>query len=111
MLYGSYILLAVAAVAAVFMNLFNSLKNPKSLIKSGIGIVVLVIIFFIGYSSAPAELDRTAVMAFEANEMDPESANTVQVYKLVGGAMTTTLVLIVIAVVGLIYSSVARIVR
>ena len=109
MLYGAYLLLAVAAVSAVFMNLANSLKNPKSLIKSGIGIVVLGLIFFIGYSSAPAELDRLAVVAFEANDMDPQAASTLQVYRLVGGAMTTTLVLIVLAVVGLIYSSVARI--
>jgi len=111
MLYAAYILLGVAAVSAVFMNLFNSLKNPKSLIKSGIGIVVLGLIFFIGYSMAPAELDRLAVVAFEANEMDPQAAGTLQVYRLVGGAMTTTLVLIVIAVVGLIYSSVARVLK
>lgn len=111
MLYAAYILLIVAAVAAVFMNLFNSLKNPKSLIKSGIGIVALVVIFFIGYSIAPAELDRLAVVAFEANEMDPEAASTISVYKFVGGAMTTTLVLIVLALAGLVYSSIARIVK
>jgi len=111
MLYAAYILLGVAAVSAVFMNLFNSLKNPKSLIKSGIGIVALVVIFFIGYSMAPAELDRLAVTAFEANEMDPNAASTVQVFRLVGGAMTTTLVLLVLALVGLVYSSVARVVK
>jgi len=32
-------------------------------------------------------------------------------YKLVGGAMTTTLILVVVALLGLVYSSVARIVR
>lgn len=111
MLYAAYILLGVAAVSAVFMNLANSLKDPKSLIKSGIGIVVLGAIFLIGYQMAPAELDRLAVTAFEANEMDPKEESTVQVFRLVGGAMTTTLVLIVIAVVGLIYSSVARLIK
>ena len=93
------------------MNLFNSLKNPKSLIKSGIGIVALIVIFFIGYSIAPAELDRLAVVAFEANDMHPEAASTISVYKFVGGAMTTTLVLIVLALAGLVYSSIARIVK
>ena len=111
MLYAAYILLGVAAVSAVFMNLFNSLKNPKSLIKSGIGIVLLVVIFFIGYSSAPAELDRLAVVAFEANDMDPSADSTIGVYKFVGGAMTTTLVLIIVALAGLVYSSIARIVK
>ena len=51
-LYAAYVLVIVAIVAAVFMNLFNSLKNPKSLIKSGIGIVAWIVIFFIGYSIA-----------------------------------------------------------
>jgi glucokinase len=111
MLYAAYILLGVAALAAVFMNLYNSLKSPKSLIKSGIGIVALVVIFFIGYSMAPSELDRLAVVAFEANEMDPMADSTVNVYKLVGGAMTTTLVLLVLALAGLLYSSIARIVK
>ena len=46
-LYAAYILMGVAAVAAIVMNLVNSLGNPKSLLKSGIGIVLLGLIFFI----------------------------------------------------------------
>ena len=93
------------------MNLLNSLGNPKSLIKSGIGIVVLGLIFFIGYSMAPAEIDLVSQRAFEANKVDPSAASTLTTYRLIGGAMTTTLVLLVVAVVGLVYSSIARVVR
>ena len=110
-LYGSYILIGVAAVAAIVMNFANSLGNPKSLLKSVIGIVVLGLIFFIGYSMAPAEFGASTARAMEAASIDPTSEGAVTTYKLVGGAMTTTLALILIAVVGLIYSSVARIVR
>ncbi|WP_339605763.1 hypothetical protein [uncultured Roseivirga sp.] len=110
-LYASYILLGVATVAAIVMNLLNSLGNPKSLIKSGIGIVVLGLIFFIGYSMAPAEIDLVSQRAFEANKVDPSAASTLTTYRLIGGAMTTTLVLLVVAVVGLVYSSIARVVR
>ena len=110
-LWAAYILLGVAAAAAILMNLFNSVKNPKSLVKSGIGIVVLVVIFFIGYSMAPAEIDAVSQKAFNANNIDPTASGTVTTYRLIGGAMTTTLVLIVIAVVGLIYSSIARVFR
>ncbi|MEC7752531.1 hypothetical protein [Roseivirga sp. UBA1976] len=110
-LYAAYILMGVAAVAAIVMNLVNSLGNPKSLLKSGIGIVLLGLIFFIGYSMAPAEFGASTAKAMEAAKMDPTSESAVTTYKLVGGAMTTTLVLVTIAVVGLIYSSIARIVR
>ncbi|KYG78852.1 hypothetical protein [Roseivirga echinicomitans] len=110
-LYASYILLIVATVAAIVMNLVNSFGNPKSLVKSGIGIVVLGLIFFIGYSMAPAEIDLVSQKAFEANKIDPSAASTLTTYRLIGGAMTTTLVLLVVAVVGLVYSSIARVVR
>jgi hypothetical protein len=49
--------------------------------------------------------------AFEANKVDPSAASTLTTYRLIGGAMTTTLVLLVVAVVGLVYSSIARVVR
>ena len=110
-LYASYILIGLAAVAAIVMNLINSLGNPKSLIKSAAGVVLLVVIFFIGYSSAPAEFGPSTAAAMEAANIDPTSDSASSTYKFVGGAMTTTLVLIIIAVVGLIYSSIARIVR
>lgn len=110
-LYAAYILLGIAAVAAIVMNLINSFGNPKSLVKSGIGVVALVAVFFIGYSMAPSEMDLITQRAFDANDMDPSADSTINTYRLIGGAMTTTLVLLVVAVVGLIYSSVARIVK
>ncbi len=110
-LYGAFVLIGIAALAAIVMNLINSLGNPKTLLKSAIGIGVLLIIFFIGYSMAPAEFGASTAKALEASKFDPTSDSARSTYKLVGGAMTTTLVLVVIAVVGLVYSSIARIVR
>lgn len=110
-LYAAYVLIGIALVAAVVMNLVNALKNPKSLIKGLAGIVVLVIVFLIGYSMAPTEFGAITAKAFESAKIDPTSESASSTFKLVGGAMTTTLVLIVIAVVGLIYSSVARVIR
>ena len=107
-LYASYILLGIAVVAAVVMNLINTMKDPRSLVKSAIGIAVLVIIFFVGYSIAPAEFGSSTATAFENAKIDPTSAEAGTTYKRVGAAMTTTFILIIIAVVGLVYSSVAR---
>jgi hypothetical protein len=110
-LYASYVLIGIAIVAAVGMNFANALNDPKSLIKGLAGIVVLAAVFFIGYSMAPSEFGQSTAMAFESAKIDPAGESTGNTYKLVGGAMTTTLVLILIAVVGLIYSSVSRIAR
>lgn len=110
-LYAAYFLIGLALVAAIVMNLVNAFGNPKTLIKGGIGIVLLAAVFFIGYSTAPADFSASTASVLEAASIDPTSEKAGSIYKLVGGAMTTTLVLIVIAVVGLIYSSVARIVR
>ena len=110
-LYGGFALIVIAAVAAIGMNLISALSNPKSLIKSGIGVGALLIIFFISYSIAPSTFDGISREAFILAEIDVDAASTGETYKFVGGAMTTTLVLFVIAVVGLMYSSIAKMIR
>lgn len=110
-LYIAYALVGLALLAAILMNFINALKDPKTLIKSVAGIAVLGIIFLIGYSMAPDVLDAAAKTAFENAKIDVNAESTGRTFKLVGGAMTTTLVLVVIAVVGLVYSSVAKLIR
>jgi hypothetical protein len=110
-LYGGFALIVIAAVAAVGMNLYSAFANPKVLIKAGIGVGALLIIFFISYSIAPNTFDGISREAFILAEIDVDAESTGEIYKLVGGAMTTTLVLFVLAVVGLIYSSVAKIIQ
>jgi len=107
-LYGGFALIVIATVAAIGMNLVSAFSNPKVLIKAGIGVGALLIIFLISYSIAPSTFDNTSREAFILADIDVDAASTGDVYKLVGGAMTTTLVLFVIAVIGLIYSSIAK---
>jgi len=109
-LYAGYILVAVAFVTAIVMNLINALNDPKTLLKSAIGIGVLGVVFLIGYSMAPDVLDSAARLAFENAKIDLEADSTLQTFKLVGGALTTTFVLVVIAVVGLVYSSISKLI-
>lgn len=109
-LYGSMILIVIAIVAAIGMNIVNAIGNPKTLIKGAAGIGLLAILFLIGYSLAPVEFGATTAKALEASDIDPTSEGAGNVYKLVGGAMTTTLILIVVAVVGLVYSSISKII-
>ena len=110
-LNAAYVLLGIALLAAIMMNFANALKSPRSLIKGGIGIVVLLVIFFIAYSIAPAEIGLETAKSFEAVKIDPASDEALSTFRWVSGAMTTTFILIIIAVVGLVYSSVSRIVK
>lgn len=110
-LYASYVLVGIAIAAALIMNFANALKDPKTLIKGAAGIVLLAVVFFIGYSMAPAEFGKSTAEAFRSAGIDPTDDSAGSTYKWVGGAMTTTLILIVIGIVGLIYSSVSRLVR
>lgn len=110
-LYGGFALIVIATVAAIGMNLVSALSNPKTLIKSGIGVGALLVIFLISYSMAPSTFDEISREAFILADIDVDAPSTGETYKMVGGAMTTTLVLFSIAVVGLIYSSVAKMIR
>lgn len=109
-LYAAMILVGIALAAAVLMNIYNAMNNPKTLIKSGIGIGVLVAIFLIGYATASTEVVASTARALEAAEIDPKSENAVSMMKLVGGAFTTVLALLIIAALGLIYSTVSKLV-
>lgn len=109
-LYTSYALVGVAFLTAIVMNLVNALNDPKTLLKSAIGIGVLGLVFLIGYSMAPDVLDSAAIRAFENAKVDPTSASAGATYKWVGGAMTTTIVLLVMAFVGLVYSSISKLI-
>lgn len=109
-LYASYILVGVAFVTAIVMNFVNALDDPKTLVKSAIGIGVLGIVFLIGYSMGPDVIDSASRLAFENADIDLKADSTLQTFKLIGGAMTTTIVLIVIAFVGLVYSSISKLI-
>ncbi len=109
-LYIAYALVIIAAGTAIIMNVINSISNPKSLVKSGIGIGVLGVVFLISYSMAPTVFDNVSREAFILAEFDPDSESFAGTYKWVGGAMTTTLILFALAVVGLVYSTVAKLI-
>ena len=57
-LIAGYVLVGLCTIAAVVMPLVQSLSDPKSLAKSGIGVGVLVVIFLISYDS------RLSILSF-----------------------------------------------
>jgi NADH:ubiquinone oxidoreductase subunit 6 (subunit J) len=89
MLYVGYALVGIAAVVAVLLPLIKSLDDPKSLFKTGLAIVGVLVLFFICYS-------------ISSNEVLPKFEGapfflTPQMSQVVGGSLLTTYVLAVIA--------------
>lgn len=94
-LYASYVLIILCAVAAVVIPLVQSFGDPKSLIKSAIGLVALVVVFFISY--ALADSDAPGATATTA--------------KLVGAGIITMYILFIGALVGIVYTEVSKMIK
>ncbi|NMM50711.1 hypothetical protein [Marinigracilibium pacificum] len=99
LIYFSYALIGIATVAVIVLPLINSLSDPKSLLKVGMGILGLVILFFIGYSIS----EPTAYAKFPGL--------TAGVSKSVSALLIMTYILIVGGLVGIFVSMIAKLVR
>ena len=91
-LWGSYLLVAICAGLALIMPLIQALGNPKSLAKSIIGVLVVGIIFGIGYIMA----DSNAAGA------------TATTSKTVGAGLITMYIFVLIAMLSIVYSEVSK---
>ena len=99
-LYVGYALVVISAVAAILLPLIKSLDDPKSLLKTGLAIVGIVILFFICYS-------------ISSNEVLPKFEGapfflTPGMSQAVGGLMITTYVLVVIALASIVVTEVSK---
>jgi uncharacterized membrane protein len=99
MLYGSYLLVIVAALGAIVLPLINALDNPKSLIKSGLGIVIIGVIYLISWGISGDEVTARYL------KFDITSTSS----QVIGGVLTTTYILMGIAVISIIYSEIRKI--
>jgi hypothetical protein len=97
-LYVAYILFGIALIAAIVLPLMNTLKNPSVLIKSGISLAGLLVIFAIAYGIADDKVNTLAA------SMD-QTAGSV---KLIGAGLIVFYITLGISVVGLIYSEVTK---
>lgn len=101
-LYIAYALTILAAAAAIIFPLINSIGNPATLIKSGVGLVALVIVFVIGWAVA-----GDAFTEYQAKEFDMNASLS----KMVGGILITMYLLTGVALVGIVYTEVSKILK
>lgn len=103
LLYVSYALVALGTVVSVLLPLIKSLDDPKSLMKTGLGVVAILVLFFICFSISSNEV----LPKFEGEPFNL----TPEMSQMVGGLMITTYVLTIIAVVGILLTELSKAVK
>jgi hypothetical protein len=98
-LYLGYTLVIVAFVAAVLLPLIGALGNPQSLLKSGLGILFIVVLYFIAYAFSGSEVTQ----AYSQFNVGPELSKTV------GGTLIMAYLLLGFAIVGIVFTEVNKI--
>ena len=96
----AYVLVVIGVVTAVVFPLINALSEPKLLLKSGMGVVGVLIIFGIGYAIS----DSGLTTKFIQSGVDTEGLS-----KMIGGALTMVYLLMGVALIGIIYTEFSKV--
>ena len=96
-----YILLGLAAVTVILFSVFQLIVNFKKAKGALIGIVALLVVFFIGFSMATSELYLNVAI--------PVANATIS--RIIGGAINATFLLIALAFLASIYTEVSKLFR
>lgn len=89
-------LIVITAVAALLFGIFQLVSNPKNSVKAIVSVGALVAIFFGLYATSDADTSGAisqTILKFEISE---------NVSKLISGALKTSLILAVLAIIGMI---------
>jgi hypothetical protein len=97
-LYLGYGLIGLAIVAALFMPLIQMLKSPSNLVKTGISVGILAVVFFISYFLSGSEITSSGKL------MGITEGSS----KLIGAGLIMFYITLVIAFVGVIYSEINK---
>ena len=100
-LYLAYIMVIFAALAAIVLPLINSIGNPQSLVKSGIGVLAIVAIYFLAYAFSGSEVTQ----AYSKYNVGPELS------KMVGGSLIMAYLLLGIAIIGIVFTEFNKILK
>ncbi|MBS1542004.1 MAG: hypothetical protein JST14_00080 [Bacteroidetes bacterium] len=97
-LYLMYFLGGAAVLSLIVLPVMNALKNPKEIIGSAIGILALIVLFGISYALSGDEV----TLKYSSLGVDASSS------KLIGAGLIMFYIVLVIAVVGFIVSSIRK---
>jgi hypothetical protein len=99
--YIFYVLLAIAIASAVIFPLINSFKSPATLVVTGIGVAVMLVLFGVSYGLSDSTLSRNAI-AFGLSESG---------VKMIGAGLIMFYIVLVLAILALIYSEISKAIK
>lgn len=100
-LYVCYGLLIFAVLAAIILPLVSSFSNPRSLIKSGIGVAAIIVLFLIGFIIANGDVSAK-YMTLGVGE---------NISRFIGASLITLYLLFIIAVIGIIVTELNKAIK
>ncbi len=100
-IYSLFVLFVVAIAGLILMEVFNLLKDPKSLIKVGIGLVGVVIFFFIAYSVSVGDV-KAKYIAYGVTEGSS---------RLIGAGLIMLYVTFIVAAIGAVISEIYKLMK
>jgi len=106
-LYGAIALTIIAAIAMVVFGLYHVVADFKGSIKGILGFAVLLVVFFVAYSTASTDVSpyiQGAIENFEKGGAEFTDQNL----KFISGGITTTLVLVAVAALSFVISEVTN---
>lgn len=103
MLYATYLLAVVGTILSIVMPLLKSLDDPKGLMKSGLGVLGLAVLFFICYFLSGNEV----LPKFEGSPFNL----TPGLSQLIGGMLVMTYVLSLITIAAILVTELTKAVK
>ena len=97
-LNGAYFLLILGLILAIVLPIVSAIKNPKSILKAGIGIGLILVIYLISRSMSSDLVLNSKSTGFEA----------IEGAKFSGAILTTTYVLLIIAIAAVIITPIVN---
>ena len=103
MLYATYLLAVVGTILSIVMPLLKSLDDPKGLMKSGLGVLGLAVLFFICYFLSGNEV----LPKFEGAPFNL----TPGLSQLIGGMLVMTYVLSLVTIAAILVTELTKAVK
>ncbi len=97
-LFLAYVLLGLAILSSLILPLINSLNDTSALIKSGIGIGIVIALYGISWAISGNEVTE-AYIKRDVGE---------GISRAVGGALIMMYMLFLVAIVGIIYTEISK---
>ena len=98
----AYILVGIGVIMAVVFPLVNAISQPKLLIKAGVGVLAVIVIFGIGYLLSDSATSSRFIQY---------GVDTPGLSQGIGGALKMVYLMMGIAVVGIVYTEFSKVLK